>query len=238
MLVNQRQDSFDFSQNRSETPNNFIPYNMNNSRGDRLPFTLSQAQAIQHHLISAKQWRDLALFMTGVDTHLRASDLLRLCVSDITDNHGHVREKLIGRQQKNKSTYEGYLSSPTREAVAHWIALSNKSGKDYLFTRLKPVIGESNHPISREAFASRIKYWASSIGLDPVNYSTKTLRKSRVRHILEKANYDYQVPRLLLGHSDIRSTVHYCAIAEETALQISSEVQFFDPNTFPNQEEG
>lgn len=212
---------------------------MKNSCGDRLPLTHEQAQSIQHYLIREEEWRDLALFMVGIDSHLRASDLLKLTVRDITDTHGKVREKLIGRQQKNKSTYEGYLSSPTREAVAHWIAYEQKRDDDFLFTRLKPKIGaDKNIPISREAFANRVKVWVSAIGLDPKHYSTKTLRKSRIRPILEAAGYDYQVPQTVLNHADIRSTIHYCRVERDKAFAISRSIQFFDPLnlTNPNQE--
>ena len=211
---------------------------MNNSRGDRLPLTLEQAQAIQHYLIREQEWRDLALFMVGIDSHLRASDLLRLRVSDITDIHGHIREKIIGRQQKNKSTYEGYLSSPTREAVAHWIAFSIKQSSDFLYTRLKPKQGKEGLPISREAFANRVKYWVTAIGLDPVDYSTKTLRKSRIRPILEAANFDYQVPQTVLNHADIRSTISYCRVAKDHAFAISRSVQFFTPLNLTDRNKG
>lgn len=210
---------------------------MNNSRGDRLPLTLEQAQAVQHYLIREEAWRDLALFMVGIDSHLRASDLLRLRVTDIVNVHGQVREKITGRQQKNKSTYEGYLSSPTREAVAHWITFSSKSGTDYLFTRLKPKRGQENLPISREAFGSRLKLWVTAIGLDPVHYSTKTLRKSRIRPILEAANFDYQVPQTVLNHADIRSTIQYCRVAKDHAFAISRSVEFFTPLNLTNSEE-
>ena len=211
---------------------------MHNSRGDRLALTKEQAQAIQHYLIREEQWRDLALFMVGIDTHLRASDLLKLRVLDITDTHGHVREKLIGRQQKNKSTYEGYLSSPTREAVAHWIAFDAKESNDFLFTRLKPKLGtDGNIPISREAFANRVKAWVSAIGLDAKHYSTKTLRKSRIRPILEAAGFDYQVPQTVLNHADIRSTIHYCRVERDKAFAISRSIQFFDPLNLTNPEQ-
>lgn len=198
--------------------------------GSKKPLSPEHTRAIQSHLIAAMRWRDLALFMLGVDTLLRSCDLLQLKYEDVIDVHGNVRTYLTCLQNKTRRPVECYISKPTRSAVKFFVETCDKNLGDYLFTRLRPRKGQSsNVPISRKAFAELVKAWVSAIGLDPTRYSTKTLRKSRVRPILEKANYDYQVPRLLLGHSDIRSTVHYCAIAEETALQISAEVQFFDP---------
>ena len=136
---------------------------------------------------------------------------------------------------KTNRTIECYLSEPTRAAVSHFIAVTEKQSGDFLFTRLKPRKDKpDNSPISREAYALRIKIWVAAIGLDPSRYSTKTLRKSRIRPILEAANNDYQVPQIVLGHADIRSTIHYCALPTETALAISAQVQFFTPLDFNN----
>ena len=205
--------------------------------GSKKPLSPEHTRAIQSFLIRERRWRDLGLFMLGVDTLLRSCDLLQLKYEDLIDVHGNVRTYLTRLQNKTRRPVECYISEPTRNAVKFFIEECNKQSGDYLFTRLRPRKGQnSNVPITRKAFAELVKHWVSAIGLDPTRYSTKTLRKSRVRPILEKAKFDYQVPRLLLGHADIRSTVHYCAIAEETALQISSEVQFFDPTNFQNQE--
>ena len=205
--------------------------------GSKKPLSPEHTRAIQSFLIQERRWRDLGLFMLGVDTLLRSCDLLQLKYEDVIDVHGNVRTYLTRLQNKTRRPVECYISEPTRNAVKFFIEECNKQSGDYLFTRLRPRKGQnSNVPISRKAFAELVKHWVSAVGLDPTRYSTKTLRKSRVRPILEKAKFDYQVPRLLLGHSDIRSTVHYCAVAEETALQISAEVQFFDPTNFQNQE--
>ncbi len=205
-----------------------------NSRGKKRPLTIDQTKQIQAWLIQNKHWRDLALFMVGIDSLFRSVDLLKLKYEDLIDIHGNVRSHLVRGQQKNKSTVECYLSEPTRNAVRQWIEISNKTDGDFLFTHLRsrkdiPL----NTPISREAMGLMIKRCVIAIGLDPERYSTKTLRCSRVRPILTAAENDYQIPRLLLGHADIRSTIHYCAVDHEQALAISKSVQFFDPFELP-----
>jgi len=204
--------------------------------GRKLPLSKSEAQAIQWHLQCQKRWRDLALFMLGVDSLLRSSDLLKLRVQDVTNNQGNIHTYLLQRQKKTKRPVECYLSEPTREAVAHWITVAFKSANDFLFTRLK-TRRDLNTPISSTMYRLLVKQWVEAIGLDPARYSTKSLRKSRVRPILEAANHDYQVPQILLGHADIRSTIHYAAIAEETALAVSAQVQFFNPLNLTNPSE-
>ena len=222
-----------FPSNGSDGGGEVTPFNMCNSRGQKRPLTKEQTQAIQLWLYQSKQWRDLALLMLGTDSNLRSCDLLRLKVYDVVDIHRQVRTYIIGRQQKTNRTIECYLSEPTRHAIGHFITMSGKQSGDYLFTRLKSRKDKlANSPITREAYALRIKQWVTAIGLDPTRYSTKTLRKSRIRPILEAAKFDYQVPMAVLGHADIRSTVHYCALPTETALAISAQVQFFTPLDF------
>ena len=205
--------------------------------GRKLPLSKTEAQAIQRYLQCQKCWRDLALFMLGVDSLLRSSDLLKLRVQDVTDNRGNIRTYLSQRQQKTRRPVECYLSEPTRVSVAHWIAVTDKSANAFLFTRLKSR-KDLNTAISSTMYRLLVKQWVEAIGLDPTRYSTKSLRKTRIRPILEAANHDYQVPQILLGHADIRSTIHYAAIAEETALAVSAKVQFFNPLnlTNPNEE--
>lgn len=204
-----------------------------NGRGRKLALQKTETMYIQQWLIRERRWRDLALFMVGIDSLLRAIDLLSLKYDDVVGFRGNIKSHLIHGQHKTKKTVECFLSEPTRQALAHWIKISGKNQGDYLFTRLRkrsdcPV----NTPITRSNLALIIKQCVSAIGLDPSRYSTRTLRKSRIRPILEMADYDYQIPQLLLGHADIRSTVHYCGVAEEKALAISKAVQFFDPISF------
>lgn len=202
---------------------------MQHNRGTKYAFTADQARDIQHWLIREKRWRDLALIMLGIDSLFRSIDLRHLKYEDVIDTHGNVRASLVRGQEKNKRTVECYLSAPTCEAVAHWVKFSEKQVGDYLFTRLRDRCDlPANTPISRDTIATVVKQCASAIGLDPARYSTKTLRKSRVNPILKLAQNDYQVPRVLLGHADIRSTIAYCAIETEKALDFSKAVQFFD----------
>jgi len=204
------------------------------NRGTKLPLTADQARDIQHWLIREKRWRDLALFMIGIDSLLRSVDLRRLKYEDVMDTHGSVKPYIICGQQKTKRTVECHLSAPTREAVSHWIAFSNKGVGDYLFTHLRKRNDRpANTPINRNNMALIIKQCVTAIGLDPARYSTKTLRKSRVKSILAMAQYDYQVPMSLLGHSSVTSTVAYCAVEKEHALAISKAVKFFDPIDLP-----
>lgn len=198
--------------------------------GTKLPFTTDQIQSIQAHLFESEQWRDLAIFMTGVDSLLRGCDLRRLRVADVQSIDREVRSRFIIKQQKTQRTVECVLSKPTRHALRHWIEVSQKESGDFLFTSHAPNCSGCT-PMTMSALRNSVKKWARLIGLDPARYSTKSLRKSRVRPILEAADLDYQIPQILLGHADIRSTIYYAGLSVERALEVSEQVQVFRPLT-------
>jgi len=201
-----------------------------NPRGKKRPWTRAQTKQIQTWLIDHNRWRDLAIIMMGVDSLFRSIDLRSQRYDDLVDIHGNIRSRIIHGQQKTNRTIESHLSIPTRQAVAHWINRSGKSQGDYLFTQLKnrsDIL--PNTPISRNALAGIIKDCSKAIGLDPARYSTKTLRRTRAQAILDEADGDFRIPKELLGHADIRSTIHYFDFDRERALKISEAVQFFEP---------
>lgn len=213
------------------------PFLMPTNVGTKSPLCPSHIKAIQAYLFDRAAWRDLALFMVAIDTLLRGCDLLKLRASDMVEESGKVRERLAIQQQKSRRTVEVQLSEPTRRALAYWLTCSGKTGPDFCFTSLARN-GTGERPLTTAAYRQLVKKWVAAIGLDPARYSTKTLRKSRVRPILEAAGLDYQVPQILLGHADIRSTIHYAGIAQEHALAIGAQVQVFERQSFPTLVEG
>lgn len=204
-----------------------------NARGKKHGWTLEQTLRIQAWLIDQQSWRNLALVMLGVDSLLRAIDLRHQRFDDLVDVHGNIRSRIIHGQQKTKRTVESHLSEPTRQAIALWINLSNKTHGDYLFTQLKPRSDvPPNTPITRNALADVVKECSAAIGLDPSRYSTKTLRRTRAQEILDAADGDFRIPKELFGHADIRSTIHYFDFDRERALEIAEAVKFFEPLPF------
>jgi len=202
--------------------------------GKKLGFTAPECIDIQHWLIRECRWRDLAIVLTGVDTHLRSIDLRMLGYDDVIDIRGQLKTTVIWGQKKNNRTVECALSPPTQEALRYWIEVSRKKSGDYLFTRTRQRRDlPPNTPISRKTLARIVKQCAWAIGLDPGRYSSKSLRVTRIPAILDAAEKDYMIVRDVLGHSDIRSTVHYCLQAVDRALEISRSIQFFEPMTLP-----
>src|SRR5437660_6603002 len=100
--------------------------------GQKAPFKLKEIWAIRVRLQLFRRARDLALFDLGIDSKLRACDLVRLKVRDICHG-GRVAARAIVMQQKTSRPVQFEITESTREAVAAWIKEAGLRSEDYLF---------------------------------------------------------------------------------------------------------
>jgi site-specific recombinase XerD len=69
-----------------------------------------------------------------------------------------------------------------------------------------------------------VKKWVASIGLDPMEYGTHTMRRTKVALIYQKTK-NLRVVQLLLGHAKLESTVRYLGVEVEDALEASEQME-------------
>lgn len=187
------------------------PWNADRFVGPREHFLPSEALQTLLALEKRQNWHDAALISVGIDSLLRCGDLLSLRVSDVSDNQGQVREKIRWGQEKTKRAVTPILTQRSIQALQRWIEFSGKSGDDYLFTRSK---GKHDKPISDDTFRKLIKRSAELIGLNPSNYSSHSLRRTKP-HFMYRQGVDIAYISTLLGHKDTATTLVYLGIKEE-----------------------
>lgn len=108
------------------------PWNNGKLVGQKAPFKLKEIWAIRIRLQIGNRTRDLALFDLAVDSKLRACDLVKLRVRDVS--HGdRVAARTIVMQQKTQRPVQFEITEQTREAVANWIEHASLKLEDYLF---------------------------------------------------------------------------------------------------------
>ena len=130
------------------------PWNKGKLVGQKAPFKLKEIWAIRIRLQLFRRARDLALFDLGIDSKLRACDLVRLKVRDIC--HGdRVAARAIVMQQKTSRSVQFEITESTRDAVAARIKEAGLRSEDYLFpSRLH----ESLH-LSTRQYAHIVDTW-------------------------------------------------------------------------------
>jgi integrase len=185
--------------------------------------------------------RDLALFTIGINTSLRASDLVRLTVGQLRGlrpmDELELKERKTGNLRRislNRAcieAVEGQLNNLKKQSCA---AESNDSHPSSIDSHSLPI-----HPIDAQPFfISRrgggsltvssvhrlVKGWCRAINLRG-NYGSHTLRKTWGYH--QRVTYGQALPVLceVLGHSTQRQTLTYlCIQAEEIRSVYANEL--------------
>ncbi len=199
------------------------PWNKDRQVGARKALSADEIAKIRRHLTATQSYHDLCLFLVAIDTMLRASDLLRLKVSDVCLPDGKILESFPWKQKKTGQGVCPVLTPASQSALRKWLTESGKQFSDYLFTREKP---RDSAPITVGFYRTLIKQWVRAIGLRPQGYSAHSLRRSKAIFMYENG-VPVEIIGRLLGHSSSASTIHYLGIDEAEARARALENDIF-----------
>jgi len=199
------------------------PWNKGKLVDQKCPFKLKEIWAIRIRLQIASRFasrcRDLALFNLAVDSKLRACDLTQLRVRDVCHGQSIASRALI-LQQKTSRPVQFEITEPARTAVLAWISRSNLKAEDFLFPNR---IHASPH-LSTRRYARFVDSWVLQLGLDPANYGTHTLRRTKATLIYRRTK-NLRAVQLLLGHTKLESTVRYLGIEVDDAREMAEQTE-------------
>ena len=77
---------------------------------------------IKNLLCGEQRFRDLLLFTVGINTALRASDLLKLQIGDFVDETGQVKDRFWIREEKRGKRHEVVINDSIRDALEVYLA--------------------------------------------------------------------------------------------------------------------
>jgi len=196
-----------------------VPWNKGKITGQKPPLKLNEVWAIRIRLQIADKKRDLALFNLALDSKLRSCDLVKLKVSDVA--HGtRIAKRSTVMQMKTKRPVQFEITKQTRNSLSELIKSQNLSSTDYLF---KSRFHQSDHITTRQ-YARILKTWIEGIGLDPYDYGTHSIRRTKVSLIYQKTK-NIRAIQLLLGHSNLDSTVRYLGVELDDALDVAENTE-------------
>ena len=196
-----------------------VPWNKGKLAGQKPPLKLPEIWAIRIHLQIDKRHRDLALFNLAIDSKLRACDLLKLRVSDIS-NGGRVGSRAMIMQTKTQRPVQFEITGQTREAITEWIRHANLSSSAFLF----PSRSRTSLYLSTRQYARIVESWVAGIGLDPTLYGTHSMRRTKASLIYRRTK-NIRAVQLLLGHAKLESTVRYLGIEVDDALAMAEQTE-------------
>lgn len=163
--------------------------------------------------------RDKALFIVGLKTGYRISELLSLTVQDVY-SHGRIvdRVKVAKRHCKGKSaSREVVLHPDVKAALLELVrSMSAEWGKSEssVSTAGLPLFKSQrgvHKPLSRHGAHKVLKDAYRECGLLGT-VATHSLRKSFSQKIYKALKNDLLATKEALGHSDIRNTIKYLEV--------------------------
>lgn len=200
-------------------PQRHTPWNRGKLVGQKPPLKLKEIWAIRIRLQISDRIRDLALFNLAIDSKLRSCDLVKIRVRDIS--HGAtVASRAMVMQQKTHQTVQFEITEQTRDSISNWIEHAELGMHDYLF---KSRFKSSSH-LSTRQYARIVGGWVSEIGLDPAEYGTHTMRRTKASLIYRRTK-NLRAVQLLLGHTKLESTVRYLGIEVDDALEMAEQTE-------------
>ncbi len=199
----------------SHTNNQHEPWNKGKLVGQKAPLKLKEIWSIRIRLELSNRIRDLALFNLAIDSKLRACDLVKIKLRDIS--HGNqISSRAIILQQKTGKPVHLEITEPTRVSIQGWLKSANIKSDSYLFPSR---VDKSNH-ISTRQYARIVNGWIMEIGLDVACYVTHTMRRTKAT-LIYKRTKNLRAIQLLLGHTKLDSTVRYLGIEVDDALELA-----------------
>jgi len=150
--------------------------------------------------------RNRLLFIVGVNSALRISDILNLRVCDVLDEYGKPRKSITVKETKTRKAKTFRLNDSIKRALRKHIDGTDR--ESYLFASRK-----GKGPISRVQAYRILQNAADTVGLD-MKMGTHSLRKTFAYHA-----YNAGVPlerlQLILNHSSPRETLLYLGITQD-----------------------
>lgn len=158
--------------------------------------------------------RDYVLFMFGIYSGLRISDMLPLKVRDVRDtDYIYLREQKTGKEKRFP------INEELKEILDQYI--KGKRDYEYLFKRSKG----KNVPITRQRVWKILNEAASQF-----EYKDKigchTLRKTFGYWLYEDSEKDVVAIQEILNHADISVTKRYIGVNQDSKDKVMKKLSF------------
>lgn len=148
--------------------------------------------------------RNYLLFVTGINSGLRISDILQLRVRDVKRSYFNIIEMKTNKKKRIDMTSE--LQKEFKRYI------EGKEDHEFLFKSREGL----NKPLTRSMAYKILRKAADYVGLDDIG--THTMRKTFGYHLYKKTG-DVALLQKILNHSDPAFTLRYIGITEDMMNQ-------------------
>ena len=167
---------------------------------------LKQIETIKK-LLKQQSLRDYCLFVLGINSGLRISDLLKLTISDVVEKD-KVKDRIRLREKKTNKFKDFPLSDKSKQTIKEYLKTRNYAKNEPLF-----IYRKNNGFLLRGQAYKIINNVAKSIGIKE-RIGTHTLRKTFGYHAYNNG-YDITIIQKLFNHSSPSVTLRYIGITQD-----------------------
>lgn len=181
--------------------------------------------------------RNYCLVVFGMNTALRASDILLTTIGELINTDGTFKENIAITEKKTKKKRNIYLNNTIREAITMYLnSLETYSLDDFIFKSNKTKLDEETNqyiqqPIGVGTFWRLMNQCGKDLGYhnEGIHLGSHSCRKTWTRQIIIR---NPNKPTTLiaaseaLNHSSVKTTYTYADISadEQRELFISNEI--------------
>ena len=152
--------------------------------------------------------RNLCLFVLGINTNLRASDLLKIKVHQV--RHLQPGEEISLKEKKTQKQRRINLNRVCIEAIQNLLKSQNYADDDSLFLSNR----KNKKALTVSSLSTLVKKWCKDINLKG-NYASHSLRKTWGYH--QRVTFGVGIPELMVcfNHTSQKQTLDYLCIQPE-----------------------
>jgi integrase len=136
-----------------------VPWNKGAFVGPKPPPKPKQVWSIRLDPQREGRLRDLALSDPAIDSRLRGSDLMRLCIGQVVMNAA-ARHRATGIQQKTGKPVPFELIKRTRDSLLSWLTHRGGGPQESVF----PGRADGTDHLSTRQYARPVGDWIEGIG--------------------------------------------------------------------------
>lgn len=178
---------------------------------------------IKNLLRGQKRFRDLLLFVVGINAALRISDLLQLRINHFLDEQGRIKRRFWIKERKRGKRQEVVINTSIREALDEYLVAYPDIGDDkdnFVFFNSKAK--DYSQPIKRGQAWKSITSICLDVSLSG-NFGTHSLRKTWGYHA-RMQGVDLDLIMHKLNHESIAYTKRYLGITDDELQAVAQRL--------------
>lgn len=170
-------------------------------------------KAIKKHLKDQSS-RDYLLFVFGINTGLKISEILTIRWCDILNENGTVKNFM---ERDSKRNIPIYVNSKVKYAITLYLSSLSYQFHDYVFKSSK-----TSEPITRQQAYRIINKAAKNVGIEG-NIGTHSMRKTFGYHAYKKG-IAIALLQKIFHHTSSSETLKYLGINKEEEIKTEIDV--------------